>query len=42
LRSSFQLIDENSDVSGDRVTSLKQFIVKKIPYQPALHLGSSM
>lgn len=29
LRSSFQLIDENSDVSGDRVTKLKQFIVKK-------------
>jgi hypothetical protein len=29
LRSSFQLIDENSDVSGDRVTRLKQFIVKK-------------
>jgi hypothetical protein len=36
LRSSFQLIDENSDVSVDRVTSLKQFIVKKylinLPY----------
>ena len=29
LRSSFQLIDENSGVSGDRVTRLKQFIVKK-------------
>jgi hypothetical protein len=29
LRSSFQLIDENSEVSGDRVTKLKQFIVKK-------------
>ena len=28
LRSSFQLIDENSDLSGDRVTRLKQFIVK--------------
>src|ERR1700690_3580476 len=28
LRSSFQLIDENSDVSGDRVARLKQFIVK--------------
>jgi hypothetical protein len=29
LRSSFQLIEENSEVSGDRVTRLKQFIVKK-------------
>jgi hypothetical protein len=29
LRTSFQLIDENSEVSGDRVTRLKQFIVKK-------------
>jgi len=29
LRSSFQLIDENSGVSGDRVTRLKQFIVKR-------------
>jgi len=29
LRSSFQLIDENSEVSGDRVTKLKQFIVGK-------------
>jgi hypothetical protein len=29
LRSSFQLIDENSEVSGDRVTKLKQFIVKE-------------
>jgi hypothetical protein len=29
LRSSFQLIDENSEVSGDRVTRLKQFIVKR-------------
>jgi hypothetical protein len=29
LRSSFQLIDENSEVSGDRVTRLKQFIVTK-------------
>jgi hypothetical protein len=29
LRSSFQLIEENSDVSGERVTRLKQFIVKK-------------
>jgi hypothetical protein len=29
LRSSFQLIDENSEVSGDRVTKLKQFIAKK-------------
>jgi hypothetical protein len=29
LRSSFQLIDENSEVSGDRVTRLKQFIVKE-------------
>jgi hypothetical protein len=29
LRSSFQLIDENSEVSGDRVTKLKQFIMKK-------------
>jgi len=29
LRSSFQLIDENSEVSGDRVTRVKQFIVKK-------------
>jgi hypothetical protein len=28
LRSSFQLIDENSDVSGDRVAKLKQFIAK--------------
>jgi hypothetical protein len=28
LRSSFQLIDESSDVSGDRVARLKQFIVK--------------
>src|SRR5437016_6529637 len=28
LRSSFQLIDENSDLSGERVTRLKQFIVK--------------
>lgn len=26
LRSSFQLIDENSEISGDRVTRLKQFI----------------
>jgi hypothetical protein len=29
LRSSFQLIDENSEISGDRVTRLKQFIVKE-------------
>jgi hypothetical protein len=29
LRSSFQLIDESSEVSGDRVTRLKQFIVKE-------------
>jgi len=29
LRSSFQLIDENSEISGDRVTKLKQFIVGK-------------
>jgi hypothetical protein len=29
LRTSFQLIGENSEVSGDRVTRLKQFIVKK-------------
>jgi len=29
LRSSFQLIDENSEVSGDRVTELKQFIAGK-------------
>jgi hypothetical protein len=29
LRSSFQLIDENSEVSGDRVTRLKQFIADK-------------
>jgi hypothetical protein len=29
LRSSFQLIDENSEISGDRVTKLKQFIVKE-------------
>src|ERR1700758_4777320 len=28
LRSSFQLIDENSEVSGERVTKLKQFIAK--------------
>lgn len=28
LRSSFQLIEEDSEVSGDRVTRLKQFIVK--------------
>lgn len=28
LKSSFQLIDENSDISGERVTRLKQFIVK--------------
>jgi hypothetical protein len=28
LRSSFQMIDEDSDVSGDRVARLKQFIVK--------------
>jgi hypothetical protein len=29
LRSSFQLIDENSEISGDRVTRLKQFILKR-------------
>jgi len=29
LRSSFLLIDENSEVSGDRVARLKQFIVKR-------------
>ena len=29
LRSSFQLIDGNSEVSGDRVTRLKQFITSK-------------
>lgn len=29
LRSSFQLIDEDSEVSGDRVTRLKQFIADK-------------
>jgi hypothetical protein len=29
LRSSFQLLDESSEVSGDRVTRVKQFIVKK-------------
>ena len=29
LRSSLQLIDENSEVSGDRVTKVKQFIAKK-------------
>jgi hypothetical protein len=29
LRSSFQLIDENSEVSGDRVTRFKQFIAKR-------------
>ncbi len=29
LRSSFQLIDEHSEISGDRVTRLKQFIVKR-------------
>jgi hypothetical protein len=29
MRSSFQLIDENGEVSGDRVTRLKQFIVKR-------------
>lgn len=29
LRSSFQLIDERSAISGDRVMKLKQFIVKK-------------
>jgi hypothetical protein len=29
LQSSFQLIDDNSEVSGDRVTRVKQFIVKK-------------
>ena len=28
LRSSFQLVDENSDVSGERATRLKQFIAK--------------
>jgi hypothetical protein len=28
LRSSFQLIEENNEVSGDRVTRLKQFITK--------------
>jgi hypothetical protein len=28
LKSSFQLIDENSEVSGERVTRLKQFIAK--------------
>jgi hypothetical protein len=29
MRSSFQLIDENGAVSRDRVTKLKQFIVKR-------------
>lgn len=29
LRSSFQLIDQNSEISGERVTRLKQFITKK-------------
>lgn len=29
LRSSFQLIEDNSEVSGDRGTRLKQFISKK-------------
>jgi hypothetical protein len=29
LHSSFQLIEDNSEVSGDRVTRLKQFIAKK-------------
>jgi len=29
LRSSFQLIDENSELSGERVNKLKQFIAKK-------------
>jgi len=29
LRSSFRLIEENSELSGDRVNKLRQFIVKK-------------
>ena len=32
LRSSFQLIGEDAELSGDRVTRLKQFIVERQPH----------